>query len=130
MQWTGGPGAGFTRPDVEPWLPIGDADACNVADQREDPGSVLHLCRDLIALRRARADLRTGGYTALPTTGDAWAWRRGERTVVATNPSDREAEVSLAAGEVLIGTRRERDGEPVRSTTRLGPWEALVVAER
>ncbi len=54
---------GFTGPEVEPWLPMGDAARCNVADQREDPGSVLHLCRDLIALRRARADLRQGSLS-------------------------------------------------------------------
>jgi alpha-glucosidase len=130
MQWSGETGAGFTNPGVEPWLPIGDASACNVADQREDPGSVLHLCRDLIALRRDRADLRVGAYTAVPASGDAWAWRRGERTLVATNPSDREVEVPSMPGEVLIATRRERDGELVGTTTRLGPWEALVVAER
>ena len=43
-----------------PWLPFGDLAAHNVAAQREDPGSVLHLVRDLIALRRERADLRGG----------------------------------------------------------------------
>ncbi len=130
MQWTGARGAGFTPPGVEPWLPIGDAAACNVADQRADSGSVLHLCRDLIALRRTRADLRVGAYEAIEAPDAAWAWRRGERTVVAANPSDRPAEVPLAPGEVLIGTRRERDGELVGGATRLDPWEALVVAER
>jgi alpha-glucosidase len=59
MQWTAEPGAGFTD-GGEPWLPIGDAAAVNVAAQRGDPGSVLNLVRDLIALRRARADLRGG----------------------------------------------------------------------
>ena len=33
---------------------------CNVEDQRADPGSTLHLVRDLIALRRAQADLAHG----------------------------------------------------------------------
>src|SRR3712207_216353 len=50
MQWSAEPGAGFTTPEARPWLPLGDAGACNVADQRSDPGSVLHLVRDLIAL--------------------------------------------------------------------------------
>ena len=27
MAWTGEPGAGFTEPGVEPWLPFGDVDA-------------------------------------------------------------------------------------------------------
>ena len=51
------------------WLPIGDTAAHNVAAQREDPGSVLHLVRDLIALRRERADLRGGAYETLPAPG-------------------------------------------------------------
>ncbi len=130
MQWTGDPTGGFTLPGVEPWLPTGDAATCNVADQREDPGSVLHLCRDLIALRRSRPDLRAGAYVALEATSEAWVWRRGERTVVAVNHSDRPVEVVLGPGEVLIGTRRERDGELVGGATRLDPWEALVIAER
>ena len=83
MQWDGGPGAGFTD-GAEPWLPF--ADDRSVAAQREDPGSTLHLVRDLIALRRERADLREGGYetwTARPgSTGAARApwWRSTCRT--------------------------------------------------
>lgn len=130
MQWTGEPAAGFTRPGVEPWLPLGNAAACNVADQREDPGSVLHLCHDLISLRRARADLRAGAYAAVAAPGGAWVWRRGEHTVVALNHSDAPLEAEVGPGEVLVGTRRERDGELVGGAIRLDPWEGLVVSER
>ena len=52
--------------------------AHNVAAQREDPGSILHLVRDLIALRREREDLRGGAYETLPAPDGAWAWRRGD----------------------------------------------------
>ena len=34
MPWTGEPGAGYSSPGVEPWLPDGDVAACHVADQR------------------------------------------------------------------------------------------------
>src|SRR6266550_1102390 len=51
MPWTGEPGAGYSQPGVEPWLPYGDVAACNVADQRRDPDSTLSLTRDLIGLR-------------------------------------------------------------------------------
>ena len=73
MPWSAEPGAGFTEPGVEPWLPFGDTAARNVADQRDDPGSTLHLTRDLIALRRARADLRSGAYATLPAPAGVWA---------------------------------------------------------
>jgi hypothetical protein len=32
---------------------VGDSAAVNVAGQRDDPGSMLRLCRELISLRRA-----------------------------------------------------------------------------
>jgi alpha-glucosidase len=121
MQWTGEPGAGFTD-GAEPWLPF--ADGRSVAAQREDPGSTLHLVRDLIALRRERADVRDGSYATLPAPDGAWVWRRGERTVVALNLSDAPVTVD-AAGTVLIGTDRARDGQSFDG--RLGPWEGMLV---
>ena len=53
MVWRDEDGAGFTEPGVEPWLPIGPRER-NVADQRDDPDSILTLTRDLIALRKER----------------------------------------------------------------------------
>ena len=128
MQWTGEANGGFTLPGVEPWLPMGDAARCNVADQREDPGSILHLCRDLIALRRTRADLRRGPYRSIGSSPGLWAWARGDRTVVAVNLTDEPSTLDLGEGTVLLGTRRQRDGEAVRGEVRLEPWEGLVVA--
>jgi alpha-glucosidase len=81
MPWNGEPGAGFTRDGAtRTWLPMGDVAARNVALQREDPASTLHLTRDLVALRREREDLRRGGYETLPAPAGAWAYRRGEGT--------------------------------------------------
>jgi alpha-glucosidase len=127
MQWTGEPGAGFTRPGVEPWLPLGDAAACNVAAQREDPGSTLHLVRDLIALRREREDLRRGAYATIDAPEGVWAYRRAGSTAVALHLAGGEVEVRVGEGTVLIGTDRGRDGEHVHGTLRLGPWEAVIV---
>lgn len=128
MQWTAG--GGFSEADVEPWLPMGKADVCNVADQREDPTSVLHLCRDLIAIRRGRADLHSGSYEALDAVDGIWAWRRGEATTVILNHGEARAVVPTRPATVLIATDRERDGERVDGTVRLDPWEALVLGDR
>ena len=130
MPWNAEPTGGFTPSGVEPWLPLGTPASCNVADQREEPGSVLHFCRDLIALRRASPDLRSGVYAAIDAPDGVWEWRRGDRTVVAVNASDQPSELSFGGGAVLIGTRRERDGEPVGDRVSLEPWEALVLSER
>lgn len=127
MQWT--PAGGFTPDGVEPWLPMGEASARNIADQREDHGSMLHLCRDLIALRREREDLHSGAYEALDGPDGVWAWRRGTATMVAVNHSDASAEVEVGTAEVLLGTERARRGEKVDGGLMLDPWEAVVIAE-
>jgi alpha-glucosidase len=126
MQWSAEPGAGFTD-GGHTWLPLGDAAACNVADQRADRASILHLVRDLIALRRERTDLHGGGYATLPAPAGAWAWRRGEGTAVAVNLSGEPAAVDGIEGAVLIGTDRARDGERVRGTLTLAPWSGTIV---
>jgi alpha-glucosidase len=131
MPWTGdrAAGAGFTAPGVEPWLPFGDVAACNVAAQRDDPGSVLAFTRDALALRRELADLRTGAYTELTVTDAVWAWRRGDRTVVAVNLSGEPSTVDLggAEGAVRFGTRPTRCGERVAGDLALRAWEGVVV---
>ena len=63
MPWHGGPGGGFTRPGVRPWLPMGDPTGCNVADQEGDPGSVLELCRRVVTDAGGQ---RGAGGRALP----------------------------------------------------------------
>ena len=127
MQWTAGPGAGFTPPGVEPWLPFGDATRTNVADQHSDPNSHLNLCRDLIALRRATPDLRSGAYASLPSPEDLWAWRRGEATVVALNLSGQVTSLSVGPATILIDTDRARDGEAAEGDLSLAPWEGAVL---
>lgn len=128
MQWSAEPGAGFTPDGARPWLPIGDAAARNVAAQREDPGSVLHLVRDLIALRRERDELRHGDYVTLPAPEGAWTWRRGAGTAVALNLSDDAVTVDGLAGAVLVATERARDGERVDGALALAPWSGALLA--
>jgi alpha-glucosidase len=76
MPWTGeAPHGGFTT--GEPWLPMADPARNNVAAQRDDPDSPLHLARRLIAWRK-----RGGGpYETLPAPPGCWRYRRGETTV-------------------------------------------------
>ena len=129
MQWAADPGAGFTRGDVRPWLPIGDPALTNVADQRSDPNSHLRLCRDLIALRRKTEDLRSGDYASLPSPDGVWAWRRGEGIVVAVNLSGEAASLPLGPATIEIGTDRARDGETVEGDLILGAWEGAVLRQ-
>ena len=123
MRWSGDPGHGFTSEGVEPWLPFGTGP--DVESQRDDPDSVLSLCRDLLAARREREDLRSGAYASLPSPEGVWAWKRGDGHAVALNLGEEEATVDLA-GTILVGTQRARDGEQVSSLT-LGPSEGALL---
>ncbi len=128
MPWTGAEGAGFTAAGVEPWLPFGDVVACNVADQRHDPASILALTRDLVALRDAIPDLARGAYlTDARSDDECWVFRRGDRVLVALNLGERTATVAPVHGLVRIGTDRSRDEERVDGDLVLAPWESVVV---
>ena len=130
MPWSDAPNGGFTRPGVEPWLPLGDVSTCNVAGQQDDAGSVLHLTRDLIALRRDTDDLAHGSYATVEAPDGVWAWRRGSGTLVALNHTDSVVEMAVGDGVVLLSTGRDRDGDRVAGPVRLEPWEALVIAQQ
>jgi alpha-glucosidase len=127
MRWSGNPGAGFTGADIRPWLPIGDPTSVNVEEQLRDPGSMLHLCRDLIALRRETPDLFAGSYASLVTPAGVWAWRRGTGLVVALNLSARATALDLEPATILVATDRNRDGERVDGRLALGPWQGAVL---
>jgi len=99
-----------------------------VADQRLEPGSVLQLVRDVVALRRRTPDLVTGDYESLASPPGAWVWRRGSNTVVALNLSDDPIDLTWPAPstQIAISTDRSRDGAPVGGTINLRPWEGVV----
>jgi alpha-glucosidase len=53
------PHGGFT--EGTPWLPLGERNLTRAIDRQEgDPGSLLHLTRDLLALRKREPALRIG----------------------------------------------------------------------
>jgi alpha-glucosidase len=131
MQWTPGPGAGFS--EAEPWLPLTDDHAWrNVEVQREDDASILSLHRDLLRLRRERPALRRGRYEPIPGQGPVLAYLReydGERVMVAVNFDRDPARFEPpdgAGGTVLLSTH-DRRGE-ARGPIRLEGSEAVVVA--
>jgi alpha-glucosidase len=54
------PHGGFTH--GTPWLPLGERNLARAIDRQEgDPGSLLHLTRELLALRKSEPALRLGG---------------------------------------------------------------------
>ncbi len=98
MQWDAGPGAGFsTAPAERLYLPLDpDPDRPDVATQLADPGSLLHLVRRLIALRRAHPLLGTHGGVEVLHAGYPLVYLRGGRYLVAVNPRREPAVLPLA----------------------------------
>ncbi|MFM8236359.1 MAG: alpha-amylase family glycosyl hydrolase [Actinomycetota bacterium] len=129
MPWSTAPGAGFTAAGVEPWLPFGDLGAGTVADQRADPGSVLHLVRDLLALRRTTPDLREGGYHDLGVEGPVWSFRRGAGVQVVLNPGDTSVSVPLVLDRARVALRTDRvgEGDPAQGSVAVPARGGLVV---
>lgn len=120
MPWT--PDGGWH----DPWLPLSDTSR-NVEEQRASATSTLHFTRDLIALRRRLPDLHAGAYWELPAPAGAWAWRRGEGTVVAVNLGSRPVRVPGIDGSIALSTNRRREGEAVSGQLGLAPAEGAIV---
>ncbi len=114
MRWDGSRSGGFT--DGQPWLPLGPA-WVTVEDQRREPGSVLSLCRELLALRRAELGGGIAPFERLPSADGIWTYRTGP-LVVAANLTGAPADRPAHHGEVLLRTG------PAGSA--LAPWEAVI----
>jgi len=121
MPWDDSWAGGFTAPDARPWLPAGDPSARNVAAQRQDPGSVLAFCRDLLRLRRAESG-QSGEYRQLPARAGVWRYSAGG-LAVAANLTDRGARLDDAVGEVLLSTAPDRNRA---DQVTLAPWEGII----
>ncbi len=128
MQWDGSPGAGFTT--GEPWLPLNDDwPSNNVAAQLANPGSLLNLYRELLALRRARRALREGSFRSVDAPDGVLAYQREtdrERLLVALNLTNRHQDVAVEAGRVVLSTVHARAAE-VAGRVALAPREGVVV---
>jgi alpha-glucosidase len=131
MQWSPGPGGGFSRSD--PWLPLASEDpALTVEHQRSDPESTLNLFRSLVALRRRMPALSVGGYRSLPAPIDVFAFERvhPEGTVqIHLNLGDLSREVTLQrSGRILLSTIGGRDPDGFgESRIMLRPHEGVII---
>jgi len=135
MLWNASPSAGFTTPDVTPWLPIEDGyELLNVEAQLADQTSMLTLTRRLLSLRRASRALTTGGYQ--PVDGvpdDCFIWERisgADRYLIALNFASQPRTLAFPAhpsGTIVLSTHLDRDGEELLTTFELRPHEGCVI---
>jgi glycosidase len=142
MPWDGSPNAGFTTPDVVPWLPLAAGhETRNVAAQRDDPGSILELTRRMIRLRREHPALASGVHRSIHGTPDGtFCFTRsldgddvGPAVLVALNLTGepRRLELDHGTGQVLEATHPDRRGSAVDlAALTLSPDEGVVVEIR
>ncbi len=97
MQWDDGPNAGFSSaPADELYLPIDpDPGRPTVAAQLADEGSLLHLVRRLITLRRSTPALGLAGKVEVLHDGYPFVYLRGGTHLVVLNPSGRRVEAPV-----------------------------------
>jgi alpha-glucosidase len=132
MQWSRARHAGFST--VNPWLPVGGSYRThNVADEKDDPRSLLSWYRALIRLRKESPALRRGRYRQLVgNSAEVLAYCRegdGENVLVVLNFSPRRARVSLAAEAgawQVVCSNSGRAGKLAVADIRLAPYEVCI----
>ncbi|HET9590760.1 MAG TPA: alpha-amylase family glycosyl hydrolase [Anaerolineales bacterium] len=110
MQWSNAANAGFSPEGVSTWLPVNPnyAQGINVAEQQNDPDSMLNFYRKLLRVRKQTPALIAGDYTPLDETSeDYFAFLRrsrdtGQTCLVILNLSDKahDLKFGLAARDV------------------------------
>ena len=120
MRWDSSPSGGFTGTGVQPWLPYGSGANGSVAEMRAQPSSILHLCRDLLALRRREFAGQLASYEQRPAPRGVWAYQTGD-LAVAANFSDEPATLDGPPGAVLL-----RTGEGALDGLVLQPWAGVI----
>ncbi|WP_376790052.1 alpha-glucosidase [Thermoflexus sp.] len=139
MQWSRAPNAGFCPPGVAPWLPVHPnyQEGVNVADQVEDPGSLLAFYRRLIHLRQRTPALLAGEYVALAEDSEEalvflrWLPEDGQACLVAMNMGEGPARVNIDLpnwGRCLFSTHRKEGGEEALRELGLAPFEITIMA--
>ncbi len=133
MRWDHDAKGGFTT--GEPWLPMNDDRAHNIAQQQADERSILALYRRLIELRRQKPCLVDGHYRPFRAQNDVLCYERflGEdRISVALNLANEPrlwVRDRIDRGKKLISTHLDRPGEAIKGSVLLRANEGVVIEQ-
>jgi glycosidase len=133
MQWAPGPNAGFTSPESEPWLAVGEAHTTvNVQTELADAGSLLNMYRRLLQLRRQSTALRLGTFQSdQASTDDVFVYRReseSEMMTVALNFGSSTVEVSVQPGTIVFSSHHPHPDVTIEGGLEIEPGEAVIVS--
>lgn len=130
MQWDESPYAGFSS--VKPWLPVHPNHLRrNVKTQRNDPRSLFHFVRTLLALRKQQPALLRGAFRFLQVAdAEVLAYERaleGERIWVYLNFSAKEKTVSLPGQARSLFSSHGEESRIFREVLNMHPYEVSIV---
>ncbi len=132
MQWSGESMGGFTS--GVPWLPINnDHSHRNVANQLNEPDSLLNFYRKLIQLRRSNEALQKGTWEPiLKGKKGVLAYYRylpEGRVLVLLNFTGKTRQIDLRlskSGKILLSTHQEHNEVLAFRGFRMKPFEATI----
>ncbi|MEJ5311914.1 MAG: alpha-glucosidase [Anaerolineae bacterium] len=135
LQWANAPNAGFCPAEVTPWLPVNPnyAEGVNVADQMDDPRSMLAFYKRMLAIRKQTPALIAGDYTPLlEDHADCLCFLRqteGQTCLVVLNYSDEAHTLTFdlnGSPARLIFSSADRTDAGDLSGLTLAPFEIYI----
>ena len=124
MAWANAANAGFCPSGVTPWLPVNPdyAQGINVAEQINDPDSLLSFYKKMLHIRKANPALICGEYQPLfEESTDFLAYLRiapQQKCLVILNMADKPQSIQPAAG---LSLTRVIFSNPTRHLEETGP---------
>jgi alpha-glucosidase len=132
MPWDATRHHGFTT--GEPWLPMSGIKTRSVSEQQGDEQSILHLYKELIALRKATPALHSGEYAPLRSRNDILCYQRftdQEKFTIALNLThDARRLEEIDEGDIVLSTLLDRRDVPLTRDLLLRPDEGIIVRMR
>ncbi len=129
MPWNSNVGAGFTKEDVDPWLPLYEGNGFDVETQSGDKSSNLLLMRKLIEVRRSSHSYSGSDFSVASVDSNHILLRSGECYSL-FNFGDSEIVADLEGAGYLVSSL---SGDTVDvsggETFYLQPSEALIFSD-
>ena len=129
VPWTAAPDHGWGTEDAWlPWPPEAGTGG-DAASQRDDPSSILHLYRRVLAARRGSPALTHGDQRVLDSPEGTLAWERtadGDRRVVVVGFAGAEDPLALD-GDMVVEVASDGVGEGTAFDGVVGPDRAVIL---
>ena len=138
MQWRNAVNAGFSPEEVTTWLPVNPnyAAGVNVADQQNDPQSMLNFYKQLLLVRKQNPALIYGEYTPLhDTSNEYFAFQRQsdspqQTCLVVLNLSNQSHQVEFELPghtlQCLFSTHKPVNESLALRELSVAPFEILI----